>query len=52
LTRPSTSSLLCCISRAPPIHLDSEVIDYLSELASARGISLNLKNIELKAAKK
>jgi hypothetical protein len=37
---------------APPIHLSSEVIDYLSELALARGISLNLKSIELKAVKK
>ena len=25
----------------PPIHLDPEVLDYLSERASARGISLS-----------
>jgi hypothetical protein len=27
--------------RVPPIHLDPEVFDYLSELALARGISLS-----------
>ena len=38
----------------PPVHLDPEVLDYLSERASARGISLSKlvntllrKNIEL-----
>jgi hypothetical protein len=38
----------------PPVHLDPEVLDYLSERASARGISLSTlvntllkKNIEL-----
>jgi hypothetical protein len=38
----------------PPVHLDPEVVDYLSERASARGISLSAlvntllrKNIEL-----
>lgn len=25
----------------PPVHLEPEVMDYLSELASARGISLS-----------
>jgi len=25
----------------PPIHLDPEVLDYLSERASARGVSLS-----------
>ena len=33
----------------PPVHLDPEVLDYLSERASARGISLSsLVNILLK----
>jgi hypothetical protein len=44
----------------PPVHLDPEVLDYLAERASARGISLSSlvnsllkKNIELiEAAKK
>jgi hypothetical protein len=25
----------------PPVHLDSEVLDYLTDLASARGVSLS-----------